>query len=38
LRNENGAERKLAVNYKKLIKGEGGQNVALKPGDTVVVP
>jgi polysaccharide export outer membrane protein len=38
LRNENGAERKLAVNYKRLIKGEGGQNVALKPGDTVVVP
>jgi polysaccharide biosynthesis/export protein len=38
LRNENGAERKLPVNYKKLIKGEGGQNIALKPGDTIVVP
>jgi len=38
LRNENGADRKLAVNYKKLVKGEGGQNVALKPGDTIVVP
>lgn len=38
LRNENGVDRKLAVNYKKLIKGEGGQNVALKPGDTIVVP
>ena len=38
LRNENGKETKLAVNYKKLIKGEGGQNVALKPGDTIIVP
>jgi polysaccharide biosynthesis/export protein len=38
LRNERGGETKLPVNYKKLIKGEGGQNVALKPGDTIVVP
>jgi polysaccharide biosynthesis/export protein len=38
LRNEHGSESKLAVNYKKLIKGEGGQNIALKPGDTIVVP
>jgi polysaccharide export outer membrane protein len=38
LRNENGTERKLPVNYKKLIKGEGGQNITLKPGDTIVVP
>ena len=38
LRNEHGNQNKLAVNYKKLIKGEGGQNIALKPGDTIVVP
>lgn len=38
LRNQHGSETKLAVNYKKLIKGEGGQNIALKPGDTIVVP
>jgi polysaccharide export outer membrane protein len=38
LRNEHGNETKLAVNYKRLIKGEGGQNIVLKPGDTVVVP
>jgi polysaccharide export outer membrane protein len=38
LRNQNGSETKLPVNYKKLIKGEGGQNIALKPGDTIVVP
>jgi polysaccharide biosynthesis/export protein len=38
LRNENGADKKFVVNYKKLIKGEGGQNIALKPGDTIVVP
>jgi polysaccharide biosynthesis/export protein len=38
LRNEHGNENRLAVNYKKLIKGEGGQNIVLKPGDTIVVP
>lgn len=38
LRNQHGSETKLPVNYKKLIKGEGGQNIALKPGDTIVVP
>jgi len=38
LRNERGGETKLPVNYKKLIKGEGGQNIALKPGDTIVIP
>ena len=38
LRNEHGNEAKLPVNYKKLVKGEGGQNIALKPGDTIVVP
>lgn len=39
LRNENGADKKFPVNYKKLIKGEAGnQNIALKPGDTIVVP
>jgi polysaccharide export outer membrane protein len=32
-------QRKIPVNYKKLIKGEGmDQNVTLKPGDTIVVP
>jgi polysaccharide biosynthesis/export protein len=38
LRNEHGTETKLPVNYKKLVKGEGGQNIGLKPGDTIVVP
>lgn len=38
LRNQHGSETKLPVNYKRLIKGEGGQNIALKPGDTIVVP
>ena len=38
LRNQHGTETKLPVNYKKLVKGEGGQNIALKPGDTIVVP
>ena len=32
-------QRKIPVNYKKMIKGESmDQNVALKPGDTIVVP
>jgi polysaccharide export outer membrane protein len=39
LRNDNGAEKKYPVNYKKLVKGESSdQNITLKPGDTVVVP
>lgn len=39
LRNENGAEKRYPVNYKKLLKGEASQqNIALKPGDTIVVP
>ena len=39
LRNENGAQKKIPVPYKKLIKGEAmDQNLLLKPGDTIVVP
>ena len=39
LRTESGAQRKIPVNYKKLIKGEAlDQNILLKPGDTIVVP
>lgn len=39
LRTENGAQQRLAFNYKQAIKGgAGAQDVALKPGDTIVVP
>jgi polysaccharide biosynthesis/export protein len=39
LRNENGRQQKLAVNYKELIKGDDvSKNIVLKPGDTIVVP
>ena len=39
LRVENGVERKIPVNYKRLVKGQGlSQNILLKPGDVVVVP
>jgi polysaccharide export outer membrane protein len=39
LRTERGTQRKIPVNYKKLVKGEAmDQNVTLKPGDTIVVP
>ena len=39
LRNTNGAQEKLPVNYKQLIKGEDmNQNILLKAGDTIVVP
>src|SRR5438874_2371000 len=39
LRNDNGVQKKIPVPYKKLIKGEAmDQNIALKPGDTIVVP
>jgi polysaccharide biosynthesis/export protein len=39
LRTENGKAVKLPFNYKQAVKGENmAQNVALKPGDTIVVP
>jgi polysaccharide export outer membrane protein len=38
LRTENGKQSKLPVNYRKLIKGDVGQNYILQPGDTIVVP
>jgi len=37
LRNENGKQQKIPVNYKQLIKGNA-PNVSLKPADTIVVP
>jgi len=39
LRSDAGKQQKIAVNYKKLVKGEDmQQNLVLKPGDTIVVP
>ncbi len=39
LRNENGKEKIIRVNYKKIVKGEDfSQNVKLKADDTIIVP
>lgn len=39
LRTDNGKQEKIPFNYKEVIKGNHPeQNIALKPGDTVVVP
>lgn len=39
LRTENGQTQKISFNYKQVIKGEAmAQNIALKSGDTIVVP
>jgi polysaccharide biosynthesis/export protein len=39
LREENGKEVRYPFNYKQAIRGESvGQNIILKPGDTVVIP
>jgi len=39
LRVENGRQQKIPVNYKQLVKGEAmGQNILMRPGDTIVVP
>lgn len=38
LRSESGQQKKYSVNYKRVVKGEGNQNILLKPGDTIVVP
>jgi polysaccharide export outer membrane protein len=39
LRTENGTQVKLPFNYKDVVRGKHPeQNIALEPGDTVVVP
>ena len=39
LRSENGKQKKYPFNYKAVVKGENpGENIALKSGDTIVVP
>jgi len=39
LRNENGKQIKIPVNYKVIVNGQSPeQNILLKPGDTIVVP
>jgi polysaccharide biosynthesis/export protein len=39
LRDEHGTQKKIPVDYKKLVKGEDmNQNIVLKPRDTIVVP
>ena len=39
LRNENGKQTKMPINYKALLSGNAPeQNIPLKPGDTIVVP
>lgn len=39
IRKEGGKEKRIVVNYKKLIKGDDpGSNVILKAGDTIIVP
>ncbi len=39
LRTDNGKQEKIRFNYKQAIKGEAvAQNIALKPGDMIVVP
>jgi polysaccharide biosynthesis/export protein len=39
VRKEDGREQRLPFNYKEVVKGKhAGQNLLLKPGDTVIVP
>ena len=39
IRKENGKEKRITVNYKKIVQGqEPISNCGLKPGDTVIVP
>ncbi|MBV8904345.1 MAG: SLBB domain-containing protein, partial [Acidobacteriia bacterium] len=39
IRNENGRESRLPFNYDAVVKGERMElNIALLPGDTIVVP
>jgi len=39
VRKEGGQEKRITINYKKIISGEDlSNNVILKPGDTIIVP
>ncbi len=38
IRSENGREKRIKVNYKKILKGSSESNVILKTGDTIIVP
>jgi polysaccharide export outer membrane protein len=38
LRGPQGQQQKIALNYKRALKGDNHQNVSLLPGDTIVVP
>jgi polysaccharide export outer membrane protein len=39
IRKENGKEKRMVVNYKKIVKGDDpGSNIVLKSGDTIIVP
>jgi polysaccharide biosynthesis/export protein len=38
LRNEPGSQQRIPVHYKEALKGDRLFNLALKPGDTIVVP
>jgi polysaccharide export outer membrane protein len=39
IRKEDGKEKRMTINYKKVVTGENpGSNVILKAGDTIIVP
>ena len=39
IRKENGKEKRITVNYKKIMEGDdSGSNITLKSGDTIIVP
>jgi polysaccharide export outer membrane protein len=38
LRGEQGKQQKIPFNYKQALKGDNKQLIALRPGDTIVVP
>jgi polysaccharide export outer membrane protein len=39
IRKENGKEKRITVNYKKIVKGDTAEsNIILKAGDTIIVP
>lgn len=39
IRKENGKEKRMTVNYKKIVQGQDlSSNMILKPGDTIIVP
>lgn len=38
IRKIDGKEKRITVNYKKILSGDSDSNIIIKPGDTIIIP